>query len=160
MMKTWASDWWNSLSSWSSFLSSPNTSERDRGMLAIFSKKSEQENPLKNDLALRSHNSKTNSQDKCKLHLCLEQRPNASNIQWVHKMKKQLQQGDKPTCWGVLEPLTFVLTCCWMCAVVIYFLLFQSVCMIFDAYSLFKTSGQNLENTSLICGSNNLPLGM
>ena len=36
MMKTWASDCLNSTSSYSSFLSSPNTSERERGML-IFS---------------------------------------------------------------------------------------------------------------------------
>lgn len=40
MMKTWASDWWNSSSSCSSFLSSPNTSERERGILfVIFPKK-------------------------------------------------------------------------------------------------------------------------
>lgn len=39
MMKIWTSDWWNSLSSCSSFLSSPNTSERDRGRVLIFSAK-------------------------------------------------------------------------------------------------------------------------
>lgn len=35
MKKMWTSDWWNSSSSYSSFLSSPNTSERERGMVVL-----------------------------------------------------------------------------------------------------------------------------
>lgn len=46
MMKMWTSDWWNSSSSCSSFLSSPNTSERERGMLLIFSEM-QTKNPVK-----------------------------------------------------------------------------------------------------------------
>lgn len=57
MMKMWASDWWNSSSSCSSFLSSPNTSERERGMFAIFSKKQ-----TKNKVFL---NTDTEMQDFC-----------------------------------------------------------------------------------------------
>lgn len=39
MMKICTSDWWNSTSSCSSFLSCPNTSERERGRVLILSAK-------------------------------------------------------------------------------------------------------------------------
>lgn len=48
MMKMWTSDCLNSSSSCSSFLSSPNTSERDRGMLLISEEADKHKVKLKN----------------------------------------------------------------------------------------------------------------